>query len=646
MEMRMHRLKQVAVMAIDACIVIMSEYIALAMRFDITNIPEEYLLNMQSYLLADIVITLGVFLITGLYNRILSLMSFGDLVKLMEAVAASGAIVCFYKFLIVANMPRSFYILYIIFLFLLETGFRLGIRLYFYYRNTVRKLGRNVRTMLVGAGSGAYLLMREIANNPNAENRIVCVVDDDRTKWGSTIRGIKIVGGRDMIQEAVKKHRIDEIIIAIPSLSDEERKELIDICNKTSCVVRILPEIATSLHGQLVSSIRDVEVSDIIGREAVKINQKEVKSFLHGKRVLITGGGGSIGSELCRQIMAAGPENLIIFDIYENNAYDIQQELIRKYGKDRLAVIIGSVRDKDKLEQVFDRYKPQIVFHAAAHKHVPLMEDSPCEAIKNNCLGTLNAVHMADKYGVENFVLISTDKAVRPTNVMGASKRICEMIMQNFAANSKTKFAAVRFGNVLGSNGSVVPLFLKQINEGGPVTVTHKDITRFFMTIPEAVSLVLQASYYAGGGEIFVLDMGEPVRIYDLAEKIIMLKGLRPGKDIEIKITGLRPGEKLYEEVLMDEEGMKKTPNDLIMIGQPIQMDYMDFMTSLNWLISEAESNIGAEAMKKAVAKVCDTYTPDIKRDTYVMPREAAKTSPKAMEKIGIDLGHIVEDAG
>lgn len=606
-----HRLKQLIVVLIDALIVIVCEYLALSVRFDMTHIPGDYFSRMIGYLPFDILITLCIFFISGLYGRLLSLISFGDMVKLMEAVAVSSACVCLYKFLAEADMPRSFYVLYIVFLFIIEAAFRLCIRLYFYYQNNVFKTRSNVRTMLIGAGSGGYLLMRELAANNASENKIVCVIDDDQTKHGKYLRGVKIIGGRNKICAAVREYDIEEIIIAIPSLTEKEKKEMVVLCNRTGCVVRILPEIASSLHGQLVTSIRDVDVRDVIGRESINVNQQDVHSFIRGRRILVTGGGGSIGSELCRQIMANEPEQLVIFDIYENNAYDIQQELKRKYGLSRLSVIIGSVRDYDRLEKVFKDYRPEIVFHAAAHKHVPLMEDSPCESIKNNCLGTLNAVKLADRYGAGNFVLISTDKAVRPTNVMGASKRICEMIMQAYAMKSDTRFSAVRFGNVLGSNGSVVPLFMRQIKEGGPVTVTHRDITRFFMTIPEAVSLVLQASIYAGGGEIFVLDMGEPVKIYDLAEKLITLSGLRPNKDIKIEITGLRPGEKLYEEILMDEEGMSKTPNKLIHIGKPIDMNYKEFMGKLEQLIEKAYENVDAREMKTAVAEVCDTYAPD-----------------------------------
>ena len=422
------------------------------------------------------------------------------------------------------------------------------------------------------------------------------------------LMGVPIVGTRDDVKRAVKKYNVNEIIIAMPSAASEDIKKIIAICQETKLPVKILPSVAKSLSSSIVRELRAISYEDLLGRDAIEVDATGINNFIKDKTILITGGGGSIGSELCRQVIRYEPKRLIIFDIYENNAYEIQMELERHYPYAEIITLIGSIRDYDRLEAMFDEHRPQIVYHAAAHKHVPLMEDSPNEAIKNNCLGTLNLVKLADKYLVDNFTLISTDKAVRPTNIMGASKRICEMIVQVYARKSEhTRYSAVRFGNVLGSNGSVIPLFLKQIEEGGPVTVTHKDIRRFFMTIPEAVSLVLQASLFAKGGEIFVLDMGEPVKIYELAENLIKMKGFRPHQDIEIEVVGLRPGEKLYEEVLMDEEGLNKTENNMIFVGQPIKMDDDEFLTSLDTLIRESEKNDGN--IKGLVEGVCKTYT-------------------------------------
>ena len=406
---------------------------------------------------------------------------------------------------------------------------------------------------------------------------------------------------------AVKRYKIDEIIIAIPSATSKVIKELLEVCHGTDAKVKILPAIATGFTESLADMVREVRYEDLLGRDPVQVNQAGIGAFLEGKTVLVTGGGGSIGSELCRQIVKYNPARLIIFDIYENNAYEIQMELERHYPDLQIITLIGSVRDYDRLSKMFESYKPQIIYHAAAHKHVPLMEDSPNEAIKNNCLGTYNMAKLADIYKAENFTLISTDKAVRPTNVMGATKRVCEMIIQSYDKKSdNTRYAAVRFGNVLGSNGSVIPLFLKQIEEGGPVTVTHREITRFFMTIPEAVSLVLQASLFAKGGEIFVLDMGKPVKIYELAENLIRMKGYKPNQDILIQITGLRPGEKLYEELLMDEEGLTKTANEKIFVGHPIKMDEKVFFQELEELIALSQTN--GDEIQKAIEKVCTTY--------------------------------------
>lgn len=494
---------------------------------------------------------------------------------------------------------------------------RLGYRVIRTFCIKVKNRKNSKKTMLIGAGDAGRMIIDEIYNNAEAfDSKIVCVIDDNRSKVGHYIKGFKIEGSTKDIERLAKKHEIEEIIIAIPSASKERIDKIVTECHKVECEIKILPSIYMQMEENEkvspMSQIRPLSYEDFLGRDQIVVDDTQIKNDLADKVILVTGGGGSIGSELCRQIAKANPKTLIIFDIYENNAYDIQQELLRKYPSLDLRTIIGSVRDYDRLEKVFKKFKPDLVYHAAAHKHVPLMEVSPYEAIKNNSFGTLNTVKLADKYKVKKFVLISTDKAVRPTNVMGASKRICEMIVQTYDKISKnTDYVAVRFGNVLGSNGSVIPLFLKQIENGGPVTVTDEKMERFFMTIPEAVSLVLQAGCYAKGGEIFVLDMGKPVRIKALAEKLIRYKGLEPNKDIEIKITGLRPGEKLYEERLMEEEGMQTTPNKLISIGKPLNIPE-SFLKDLDDLIKSAYNN--DDEIKDKVAKIVTTYKVDKER--------------------------------
>ncbi len=465
-----------------------------------------------------------------------------------------------------------------------------------------------VKTMIVGGGSAGTMLIREMQTTDKIDYLPICVVDDDESKIGLEINNVKIVGSTKDIPKFAEKYYIDEIIIAVPSAPKSEVKRIYEICKETHCKVKTLPGIYQLVSGEAsVSALRDVSILDLLGRDQVSVNLDEIMGYIEGQTVLVTGGGGSIGSELCRQIATHKPKQLIILDIYENNAYDIEQELKRKYPELNLLALIASVRDKGKMDDVFKKYRPDIVFNAAAHKHVPLMETSPNEAVKNNVFGTLNVARCADKYEAKTFVQISTDKAVNPTNVMGATKRICEMIIQTIGRHSKnTNFVAVRFGNVLGSNGSVIPLFEKQIAEGGPVTVTHKDIIRYFMTIPEAVALVLQAGAYAKGGQIFVLDMGEPVKIYDLAENLIRLSGLEPGVDIEIKCTGLRPGEKLYEERLMDEEGMQKTPNGLINIANPIKLDEDNLWNYLDELFKAAYEE--TPKMKELICKLVPTY--------------------------------------
>lgn len=464
------------------------------------------------------------------------------------------------------------------------------------------------KLLIVGAGTAGINLLKDIRENPLLNYDVVGFVDGDTVKRKMKIDGKEILGNRYDIKRICKEYNVDEIVITIPSISAKDINDIFDICSQTKCKTKIIPGTDKIIKGEsLHKQIRNVQIEDLLERDPIKLNNKKIEKYITGKTVLVTGGGGSIGSELCRQIMRYEPEKLIIVDIYENNAYDIQMELNRKYPDNKPEVIIASVRDKSRLEDIFDKYRPYIVFHAAAHKHVPLMEDSPMEAIKNNVFGTLNTAECADKFGVSKFILISTDKAVNPTNVMGATKRICEMIIQYMQQKSKTTYVAVRFGNVLGSNGSVIPLFKKQIEAGGPVTVTDKRITRFFMTIPEAAQLVLQAASYANGGEIFVLDMGEPVKIYDLARNIIKLSGMIPDKDIKIEVCGLRPGEKLYEELLMDEEGLKNTEHKKIFIGRPIDIEYEKLKQMLN-VLEEAAQKSDVEYIKDLIAEVVPTY--------------------------------------
>ncbi|MBR5027502.1 polysaccharide biosynthesis protein [Candidatus Saccharibacteria bacterium] len=582
------------------------------MRFDFQPIPADYLSTVTHFLAIDCLIVVALFAVMGLYTSIWRYASMPELISIISACIGSGLVIYLYKHMMLLASPRSYWFIFMALLIFFTCGVRYSYRIGRAMLHALPNKSGSRSTMIIGGGEAARMLLDEMArNNQHNGSRVQCIIDDNRQKHGTRIRGIKIVGGRRDIVTAAEKYKIEQIIIAIPSANKESVAKIVAECQKTKCEIKILPSIVASMDensGSFIQKVRPISYEDFLGRDEIIVNDEEIINSLTNKTVLVTGGGGSIGSELCRQIAKAEPKVLIIFDIYENNAYDIQQELIRDYPELNLATIIGSVRDSARLEKVFDEYKPEIVFHAAAHKHVPLMEVSPNEAIKNNCLGTLNAVKLAHKYKTNKFVLISTDKAVRPTNIMGASKRICEMIVQAYAKISKnTSYVAVRFGNVLGSNGSVIPLFLKQIEAGGPVTVTHKEVTRYFMTISEAVSLVLQASVYAEGGEIFVLDMGKPVKIYDLAKQIIRYKGFEPGKDIDIKITGLRPGEKLYEEMLMDEEGLKETPNKLILIGQPIKIKE-DFLDDLDQLIAAAQKN--NDDIKKWTAKLVTTYRP------------------------------------
>jgi FlaA1/EpsC-like NDP-sugar epimerase len=572
----------------DVAVIIAASALGLLLRFDLnpSRVDMRFVESLWRYLPINIICTLIIFYILKLYH---SVWRFAGIVEMQNVTAACimSSIIQFAGLSILEYpVPRSYHFLYGGVLFFLTLGNRFAYRFARYVMRLLSNSSELKKIMIVGGGDAANVIIKEIRTSEHINNTTVkCIIDDDPSKQGTYIQGVKVVGTRNDIIETVNLYHINEIIIAMPSVAKQTIREIVEICNETGCSLKILPGVYQLMSGEVsVSQLRDVEVEDLLGRDSIKVDLNSIMGYVKDKVVLVTGGGGSIGSELCRQIAAHLPKQLIILDIYENNAYDIQQELKSHYPNLNLVVLIASVRSSNRMNYIFKTYKPQIVYHAAAHKHVPLMEDSPNEAIKNNVLGTWKTVQAADLYGTERFVLISTDKAVNPTNIMGASKRICEMIVQTYNKKSKTEFVAVRFGNVLGSNGSVIPLFKKQIDEGGPVTVTHPDIIRYFMTIPEAVSLVLQAGAYAKGGEIFVLDMGEPVRILDLAENLIRLSGYKPNEDIMIEFTGLRPGEKLYEELLMEEEGLEDTENNLIHIGKPIEMDEDKFLRQLEEL--------------------------------------------------------------
>lgn len=605
------KIRIIMFLVLDVLSLTLCSFLAMALRFDFHNIPYRYTNIIYNYLIIDALILIFIFWAYRIYKSMWSYASISELISIFFSCTTFILVEYIYKCLILKlPLPRSYYLIKLFLLYIFISAIRYSYRIAKTVKEYYREKSGLKNTMIVGAGDAGRLLITEIWNNKtNFKNKICCVIDDDKNKIGSYIKNIPIVGNRKTIAKNVEKYHIEEIIIAIPSISHEKLNLIIDECQKTKCIIKTLPSLSELVGEPTMKEVRPISYEDFLGRKEIVVDSDEITSKLTNSVVLVTGGGGSIGSELCRQIAKCNPKLLIILDIYENNAYDIEQELIRNYPNLNLKTIIGSVRDYDRLDKIFKEYNPEYVFHAAAHKHVPLMELSPNEAIKNNCLGTLNTVKVADKYKVKKFVLISTDKAVRPTNIMGASKRICEMIIQSYNKISKTDYVAVRFGNVLGSNGSVIPLFLKQIDSGGPVTVTHKEITRYFMTIPEAVSLILQAFCYAEGGEIFVLDMGEPVKIYELAKKIIRYKGYEPNVDIQIKITGLRPGEKLYEELLMDEEGLKETPNKLIHIGHPIKMDDKKFFKDLDKLIAASYKN--NSDIKEKVATIVDTYKID-----------------------------------
>lgn len=597
----------------DITIIIIASIGALIARFDFSynSIDAIYLESMYRYLPIHILTTVLIFYFCKMYHSLWKFISIHELGYIILANIVSFFMQIAGFHLMQYPIPRSYFFLEILLQTVMVVGIRFSYRFCRYLKEArEQRFGcgePQKRVMIIGAGDAGRAIIKEILDSRHLTMKVCCVIDDDCNKEGRYINGIPIVGDRSVILKNVEKYKIDKIILAIPSASKEERREILEICKLAKCELKTLPGMYQLIDGELnIGKLRDVEITDLLGRDPIQVNLDEIMGYVEQKVVMVTGGGGSIGSELCRQIAMYNPKQLIIFDVYENNAYEIQQELKRHYPELNLVVLIGSVRNTHRMETVFEKYRPDIVYHAAAHKHVPLMEDSPNEAIKNNVFGTYKTAKAASEYGVKRFVLISTDKAVNPTNIMGASKRLCEMIVQSFDKISKTEFVAVRFGNVLGSNGSVIPLFKKQIAEGGPVTITHKDIIRYFMTIPEAVSLVLQAGAYARGGEIFVLEMGAPVRIDDMARNLIRLSGYTPDVDIKIEYTGLRPGEKLYEELLMAEEGMKETANKLIHIGKPIEMDEETFFDKLAEL-KEACYN-DDESIKEKVQKLVPTY--------------------------------------
>lgn len=617
------KLYKTLLVILDIVFINASSFMALWVRFNmhVDWIDGRYIESVKSVALINTIITVLIFALLRLYSSLWRFASVKELVYVTEACVLSVLMNVFVYFFTYKPIFRSYFLLYGASLFIAVCFTRFSYRLArLLYRSHLH--GSHMRhTMIIGAGEAGNIVMKELEMSTALDAHICCFIDDDKRKHGTYIHGVKVVGGREVILDYARKYRINEIIMAIPSADKKEQRKILEICQQVpNCELKILPGVYQLVNGEVsVSKLRNVEIEDLLGRDPIQITTEKIGRYVSGKVVMVTGGGGSIGSELCRQIAANGVQQLIIFDIYENNAYEIQQELKRKYPNLDLVVLIGSVRNGRKVNSVFEKYRPDIVYHAAAHKHVPLMEDSPNEAIKNNVFGTYKVALAADKYKTSKFVLISTDKAVNPTNIMGASKRMCEMIIQTFNNRSNTEYVAVRFGNVLGSNGSVIPLFKKQIEAGGPITVTHPDIIRYFMTIPEAVSLVLQAGVDAKGGEIFVLDMGKPVKIVDLARNLIRLSGYKEGIDIEIAYTGLRPGEKLYEELLMKEEGLQSTENELIHIGKPIEFDEEEFLKDLEDLYQSAYAE--TTQMKKIVKKIVPTYNlreVDIERDEQI----------------------------
>ena len=600
-------LSKAVIMALDILLVVFIGALALFIRFDfsISQIPKDYLKEWCHFLPIQLLLTVGLFWLLRMYHYIWHTVGLADVARMIGSVMLTGLVTGGVQLLRELHLPISVLFMSYIMQIIALVGLRCLVRLSSELRTTIRRSGSSERIMLVGAGAAGRLLLQEMNNNDRFSGQVVCIIDDNKNKWGSTLNGIRIVGGRREILRYAKKERISQIILAMPSASAETRRQILAICGQTDCRVKMLPALYEMIEGDEISgNVRDVQVEDLLGRETVQLDTDALQSFLGGRTVLVTGGGGSIGSELCRQIAKYRPRQLIILDIYENNAYEIQQELRRTWGNQLdLRVEIASVRDKEKIYALFDQYRPDLVFHAAAHKHVPLMENCPAEAIKNNVFGTYHVIKAAEKYGAAKFVMISTDKAVNPTNFMGATKRFCEMIVQS-RFDSPTEYCAVRFGNVLGSNGSVVPLFKRQIEEGGPVTITDKRIIRYFMTIPEAAQLVLEAGAMARQSQIFVLDMGEPVKILDLAENLIRLSGHTPYVDIDIKEIGLRPGEKLYEELLMANGDLSKTRNRKIFVEQQGEIDrdaIMDALLELDRAVTEQISNEELIALMKTI---------------------------------------------
>ena len=599
--------RTIYLLAWDVLTVFAAAFIPMMFRFGVFTMDMNYVHLEMGQIAIDVAILIAVNIVLKLYNRVWSFASLPEMRDCIISATVTELLYIAYKMLFQLGMPRSYYPINWMILCMMLCMSRISIRVFRRMSVKYENSDEKTNVMIIGAGSAASTLIKELIYG-DGNYRPVCVIDDNEAKVNGMIQGVPVVGTRKDIADKVYDYSIKEIIIAIPSATPTEMKELIEIAQATKCKVKRLPAIASTLtSGSLTSTIRDISYEDLLARDAVIIKNPEIGDFIKGKTIMVTGGGGSIGSEICRQIAANNPAKLLIVDIYENSTYELERELQTYYPEANFQTLIASVRDYDRMEAIFKEYKPSVVYHAAAHKHVPLMEDSPNEAVKNNCLGTLNMVKLADKYNVKRFVMISTDKAVRPTNVMGATKRICEMIIQTWNRKSDTEFVAVRFGNVLGSNGSVIPLFLKQIEHGGPLTLTHREITRFFMTIPEAVSLVLTAGLMAKGGEIFILDMGQPVKIYDLACNLIRMKGLEPEKDIKIDVVGLRPGEKLYEELLMDEEGLQDTANNRIKVGKPIELN-PEFENKLKGLIAEAYVN--GDGIRDTILDICPTYQP------------------------------------
>jgi len=603
--------RRIVLVILDIMTVCIASIAPLWIRFELNykDIPEVYLSSAWDFMLANVIMTLAVFYVFKLYHTLWAFAGTAEVQNILAACFLSAILDFLGMRLMGYPIPRSYYFIYALVLTAITISTRFSYRIMRSMHHKAQNRKNGTRVMIIGAGDAGNTVIKEITNSSYSTMIIKCIIDDDENKWGRFIQGIRIVGGRDRIVEYAALYGIDEIFIAIPSANRATMKALVEICKETSCKLRTLPGIYQLVNGEVnVSKLRDVDVEDLLGRDPIKVDMESIFHYVKGQTIMVTGGGGSIGSELCRQIAGHQPARLIIVDIYENNAYEIQQELKHKYPGLDLVVLIASVRNTNRINSIMKTYHPDIIYHAAAHKHVPLMEVSPNEAIKNNVFGTWKTAQAAVQNGAKKFVLISTDKAVNPTNIMGASKRICEMIIQTFNRHYDTEFVAVRFGNVLGSNGSVIPLFKNQIAAGGPVTVTHPDIIRYFMTIPEAVSLVLQAGVYAKGGEIFVLDMGEPVKILDLAKNLIRLSGYKVDEDIKIQFTGLRPGEKLYEELLMSEEGLMDTENKLIHVGRPIEFDETLFYVQLNNIKQAVENE--CDDVRPLIQEIVTTYEP------------------------------------